>query len=115
MIQPSTIHGQGLFADRDYKKGEVICNVTGEKIPYREFHQKYGDDTTNAIKVMNWYYFVFKEEPYYSQNLIRYINEGSDPNVKYQAKKVICAQDISKGTELLLQYPKNYNRTYIIS
>lgn len=116
MISKSNIEnaGQGLFADRDYNKGEAVCQVIGEKIPYRQFHQKYGTDTKNSIKVLNMYYICFKDEPYRSQNKIVYINESNDPNVKYFRGHVVALRPLTKGEEIYLKYPRNYPRDYLL-
>jgi hypothetical protein len=114
IIKDSLINGKGLFAERDIRKGEKILKVTGEKVPYREFHDKYGTDTKNSIKVLNWYYISFKEEPYLSQNDIRFINEGLEFNVKYSKGHIIALENILKDSELLLKYPKNYPRDYTL-
>lgn len=113
VIKQSNVNGSGCFSTTFIDKGKDIMEVKGERIPYKEFHSKY-NDTKNSIKVLNWYYISFKEEPYFSSNDIRYINESKDPNVYYKQGKVKALRDIEIGEELFLRYPKNYTRDYLL-
>jgi SET domain-containing protein len=55
---------------------------------------------------------VAKEEPYKSQNIVNYINEGSK-NCILKLRALYAFKDIKKGEELLLEYPKDYKREWI--
>lgn len=116
-IKPSEIHGLGVFATQEIKKGEKICDYYGEEMTWKVFKERYGDYKNNSLNTYPmrrvWKILVAKEEPYKSQNPVNYINEG-DPNVVLKKRSLYAFRPISSGDEFLLQYPRDYLRNYII-
>ena len=57
---------------------------------------------------------VAKEEPYKSKNLTNYINEKrGKSNCELKLRALYSKKNIKKGQELLLDYPKDYNRVWL--
>jgi hypothetical protein len=49
-----------------------------------------------------------------TQNPVNYINEGIVANVYLKNKLLYAFKNIEIGEELLLKYPKDYKRDYIL-
>ena len=61
-----------------------------------------------------WKIIVAKREPYKSGNLINYINEiRGKANCQLKSRALYAIKDIKKNTELLLEYPEDYNRFWL--
>jgi SET domain-containing protein len=116
-IKPSPIEGLGVFATSMINKNEVIAEYYGLEMSWREFRQLYGLYKNNSLNTYPqrriWKIIVAKDEPYKSQNMVNYINEGI-PNVYLKNKLLYALKDIQQGEELLLIYPKDYNRNWVI-
>ena len=61
-----------------------------------------------------WKILVAKEEPYKTENVVNYINEALEANVVLKKRALYAKTDIKQGDELFLNYPKDYNRNFII-
>lgn len=118
-IKQSPIEGLGLFATKDIKRNEKLCEYTGELMSLKEFREKYGNYKQNSLNTYRMKrinrIIVAKEEPFLSTNLVNYINESLTPNCVLRKRALYALQDIPKDTELTLMYPKDYNRNYILS
>lgn len=113
VVKKSKIHGLGLFAGSNFPAGAVITEFLGVKMPMATFVRRYGNDWKFVYKARD-YVIVAKEEPWRSNNLINYVNEGAVPNVMLKKRKLIALRPIKKGEEFLLRYHKEYNRTYAV-
>lgn len=113
-IKQSPIQGVGVFATQSIKKNEFIVEYYGEEMSWIEFREKYGLYKLNSLNTYPmrriWRIIVAKEEPYKSNNVVNFINEGT-PNVILKKKSLYALIDINAGTEFLLKYPNDYNRT----
>ena len=108
----------GVFAKRDILKGTKIANYYGKEMKWKTFKHKYGDYKTNSLYTYPmrriWKILVAKEEPYRSKNITNYINEvKGKSNCELRLRALYAKRDIKKGDELLLDYPKDYNRFWI--
>jgi SET domain-containing protein len=118
VIKKSKVEGLGVFAKRDILKGTKIADYYGKEMKWKTFKHKYGDYKTNSLYTYPmrriWKILVAKEEPYRSKNITNYINEvKGKSNCKLQLRALYAKRDIKKGEELLLEYPKDYNRFWI--
>jgi hypothetical protein len=115
-IKDSPIHGKGVFATQFIKKGTKIANYYGLEMSWTQFtkiYGKYKDASLNTYPMRRiWRILVSKEEPYKSQNIVNYINEGC-PNCILKSKALWSSKDIEVGEEFLLQYPKDYKREWV--
>jgi SET domain-containing protein len=118
IIKKSKVEGLGVFAKRDILKGTKITNYYGKEMKWKTFKRKYGDYKTNSLYTYPmrriWKILVAKEEPYRSKNITNYINEvKGKSNCELRLRALYAKRDIKKGEELLLEYPKDYNRFWI--
>ena len=117
-IKKSDIDGLGVFAKKDIVKGTKISDYYGKEMKWKTFKNKYGEYKSNSLHTYPmrriWKIIVAKEEPYKSENLTNYINEiKGKSNCELKFKALYAKKDIKKGTELLLEYPEDYNRFWL--
>jgi hypothetical protein len=117
-VKKSNIEGLGVFAKNNIPKGTKISNYYGKEIDWKTFKNKYGDYKCNSLHTYPmrriWKIIVAKEEPYKSKNLINYINEiPGKSNCELKLRALYAKKDITKDTELLLEYPSGYNRFWL--
>lgn len=119
IVKKSKIHGKGVFAVKNIKKGTKIIEYLGEKISKEEgsmraqlsFKQskKNKDKGATYIFELNKKYDIDGNVP---RNKARFINHSCSPNCKIEIIKdhiwIISKRDIKKGEEL------NYNYCYSI-
>lgn len=118
IIKKSDIEGLGVFAKNDIKKGTKIADYYGKEMKWKTFKNLYGEYKSNSIHTYPmrriWKIIVAKEEPYKSKNLTNYINEiRGRANCELKLKALYAKKDIKKGSELLLDYPDDYNRFWL--
>ena len=117
-IKKSKIEGLGVFAKRDIPKGTKIANYYGKEIKWKTFKHKYGEYKFNSLHTYPmrriWKILVAKEEPYKTKNLTNYINEvKGKSNCELRLRALYTKRNIKKSEELLLDYPKDYNRFWL--
>ena len=117
-IKKSKIDGLGVFAKEDIPKGTKIADYYGKEMKWKTFKNKYGEYKNNSLHTYPmrriWKILVAKEEPYKSKNLTNYINEiRGKSNCELKLRALYAKKDIKKGKELLLDYPKDYNRFWL--
>lgn len=117
-IQKSPIEGWGVFAHKQIPAGTKIADYYGREMKWKRFTQKYGPYKQHSLHTYPmrriWKVLVAKEEPYLSKNLTNYINEiPGKANCELKKRALFSKKAIPKGTELLLDYPKDYNRFWL--
>lgn len=103
-IEPSKIHGYGLFATKDIKKGdEIWCGVKGFE---KKINENYYYTLNNVQKkFVNVYFPHHNEKLHIFCDYSIFLNHSDDPNVKnISTKKVIAIKDIKRGEELVGNY-----------
>ena len=127
-VRDSLIEGKGLFATQDLSANVRIYDYIGEEMSWKEFTEQYGLYKYNSLNTYPMRrihkIIVAKKEPYKTDNLVNYINEGKkqsnsqgllDPlvaNVHLKSRGLYTSREINKDEELLLIYPKDYLRSY---
>ena len=98
-IKDSPIQGRGLFSDIDIKRGEVLCEIVGEKIQH-----EYAPEL--AAQNPNWIGIGYEEWLMMGPGDIAiFLNHSCNPNVIVNDKlELIAMQPIRKNEELLLDY-----------
>jgi hypothetical protein len=97
IVKRSKIHGKGVFATRDFKKGEVVIEwdlksqVKKEDIP----------DLPEPIRKNVYYYkgkYIIPTSPG------KYLNHSCDANTFAKNARDIALRDIKKGEEITINF-----------
>jgi uncharacterized protein len=108
IVRRSGVHGRGLFAARDIKKGERIIEYVGEKVGKRE-----GTRRTEAQWAKGRIYTFELNERHdidgsVKWNTARLANHSCDPNCESDIIRgriwVVALKDIRKGEEITYDY-----------
>lgn len=98
-VLKSKIHGKGVFAAEDIKRGEKIQYINGEKV------KKVVKSKAESKKIENWIgmgkslWINTKGTPF------RYINHSCYPNAAITGTKTVVAlEDIKSGSEINIDY-----------
>ncbi len=105
LVKKSAIQGFGCFARRPFRKGEVIGEYTGERLPEEEADDRYGEEG-------HTYLFITDDgtciDATHEPNPVKYINHCCDPNcesIERDGRVFIRAlRDIKAGEELHYDY-----------
>lgn len=114
----SGIHGWGLFAIRDFKRGDPLIEYTGEiiRLAVVERRQEINELTGNAGS----YVFRLDSDSYIDATLrggpARFINHSCDPNCATKVESfdgaqhviIYAIEDIKRGSELSYDYKLEY-------
>tara|TARA_Y100000590_G_scaffold331988_1_gene377406 strand:- start:3074 stop:3499 length:426 start_codon:yes stop_codon:yes gene_type:complete len=100
-IKKSNIDGNGLFAGKNYKKGDIIYN---NLFPYKNIHEM----IYNPIPIEQFNKYILKEGKYI--NHCRHNKNVSIETDDYKIFPLIAVKDIKKHDELYGDYNKIHNR-----
>lgn len=106
VVKDSGIHGTGVYAAQDIKRGDAIIEYKGEKIPSDE-----GTRRSEAHPTLS-YIFILNDDWDIDGNVdgnnARYINHSCDPNCEIDYIKdhiwIFAVRDIKEGEELAYDY-----------
>ena len=120
----SKVHGSGLFAAQDVKKGLQVIEYIGDKVSKRE-GDKRADKQINKAKrnhnngmvyifELNQRYDIDGDVPY---NDARLINHSCDPNCEVEIVNnrlwISAIKHIKKGSEISNNYGYSYDTDYV--
>ena len=101
-IGKSKLHGKGIFAIRDIKKGETVFVVKGNKIKFLINNKKQAQ-----IAGLNWV-GTGKNEWIDPVDYCVFFNHSCNPNSFLKGKVLVKAiRDIKKGEEVVFDYSLN--------
>ncbi len=88
---------RGVFATKNFKKGELILSIKGKIISKSKLFasSRYLNDHSGTIGKDKYLIFGYPE---------KYINHSCDPNVYEYKRKVIAMRDIKNGDEITFDY-----------
>jgi len=95
-VKPSPVHGLGVFAARDFRKGETVLQYQPRRLTRAEYEalspaeRDYVDIEKGEILLMN--------------TPERYVNHSCAPNLRPGTRADIAARDIKAGEELQTDY-----------
>ncbi len=102
--------GKGLFAGRDFKKGQYLLDYTGKKIP-----TPYADTLSTRYLFEISSKWTIDGSP--MSNTARWINHSCDPNVEAEIDrgriKISAVRDIKAGEEFTIDYGDEYYAEFI--
>lgn len=113
-LAPSPIHGIGVFALRDLKKGDRIYADTiphAFDIPYKDFKKLRPEISEQILshwgQVINGSHFLYPVT-----KMSAFMNHSDNPN--YDSKEDVATRAIKKGEELTEDYRviPNYEKIY---
>lgn len=102
IIKDSKIQGKGVFANRDFKKGEVVIKYNLKPLTKEEFEN---------LSEKEKHYTDFHDGKYWLFQIPeRYVNHSCNPNTNQILNKDIkcdvAIKDIKKGEEITSDYSK---------
>ena len=111
----SPLHGSGLFAVGDIKKGEQVIEYIGDKVNKKEGDKRADKQIKKAEKnKKNGMVYVFELNKKYdidggvARNYARFINHSCDPNCEVEITNnriwISSIKKIRKGSELSYNY-----------
>lgn len=113
-VRKSSIHGNGVFAARDIKKGERIIEYLGEKISKEESNRRGLEREEYAQKTGDGAVYIFELDDdwdidgNFDYNDARFINHACRTNSESVCEDghiyVYATSDIKKGEEILYNY-----------
>ena len=120
----SPLHGSGLFAACNIKKGEQVIEYIGDKVTKREGDKRADKQIKKAEKnKKNGMVYVFELNKKYdidggvARNYARFINHSCDPNCEVEITDnriwISSIKKINKGSELSYNYGYSYDTDYI--
>jgi len=101
IVKKSKIHGKGVFANRDFKKGEAVIRYNLKPLTKEEF---------NNLPDSEKHFISFREGKYWLFNSPeRYVNHSCEPNVNpnFEDKCDFAVKDINEGEEIVTDYRKD--------
>jgi SET domain-containing protein len=95
-IKKSKIHGKGIFAQKNFKKGEIVLKWNPKQLTKKE---------AENIKT-NQKHYLYQEKNYYflMQTPEKYVNRSCDANTKPKKLCDIAIRNIKKGEEITSDY-----------
>jgi SET domain-containing protein len=109
VVQESPIHGRGVFAVKQIRKGTAVIEYKGQHISQDEANERYAEDDNGHHHTV---LFTIDDDTVIDArrkgNAAKYINHSCDPNceaVQYGDRIFIEAlRNIAKGEELAYDY-----------
>lgn len=107
-VRESNVHGRGVFAAKDIKKGKKIIEYTGAIITWDEANRRFNDRKGHSHTM----FFGINEDHVIdgndNGNEAKYINHSCAPNCKAKNEEgrifVYSKKKIKKGDELFYDY-----------
>ncbi len=120
-VKNSKVHGRGIFANQEIKKGQKVIEYIGEKITKmegdkrsnRRINRYLNSKTTGSVYIfeLNKKYDIDGSPKY---NKARYINHSCSPNCEVEIKKgkiwIISIKKIKENDELSYDYGYEFDK-----
>ena len=98
IIKLSKINNKGVFADCDFKRGEVVLSWKPKVISEKEFR---------TLTEKNNHYLLKQDGNYFlMQSPEKFVNHSCEPNTKAINKSDVAIRDIKAGEEITSSYLK---------
>ena len=97
MVKNSNIEGKGVFALRDFKKGEIVLRWNMSRILSKEEVEKLNEEEKEYISFLNGKYVIMQEPE-------RYVNHSCEPNTTAKNFCDVAITDIKAGEEITADY-----------
>ena len=97
IIKESKIEGKGVFAARDFKKGEIVVKWDVSGTITREEFEKLPEEEKRYISSIDDNLIIMKTPA-------KYVNHSCNPNTKVVNTSDVAIRDIKKGEEITSDY-----------
>lgn len=106
IVKNSIINGKGVFAAKNFKKGEVVLHWdTSNLITKEEFEKKTDEEKTNIFLVNNKYGIMAEPE--------KYANHSCSANTTTKKFCDIATRDILIGEEITVNILRHCLRVFL--
>ncbi len=101
VVRESKIHGKGVFANKNFKKGEIVVKYNLKPLTAEEF-ENLPESEKHFTSKQDGQIWLFSSPE-------RYVNHSCEPNTNPNLKEKIdfAIRDILKGEEILTDYTKD--------
>jgi uncharacterized protein len=96
IVKNSKIHGKGVFANKDFKKGEIVIKWNAKHIT-KEDLDKLSEKDKKFVSFVNEEYLLMNEPE-------RFVNHSCEPNTFPKNKCDVAIKPIKKGEEITSDY-----------
>ncbi|MCC7570803.1 SET domain-containing protein-lysine N-methyltransferase [Candidatus Micrarchaeota archaeon] len=100
VVKKSKIEGKGVFAARDFKKGEVV-------IKWNLLHQLTKDEAKKLSEKEKKYLAHIDGKIIVQQSPAKYVNESCNPNTHVKNFCDVALRNIKKGEEITSDFSSN--------
>ncbi len=97
IVKQSNIHGKGVFANRDFKTGDIVLRWDKSNVLSVEEVEKLTDDEKRYVNLVDGVYVQMQEPE-------KYVNHSCDSNTTAKQFCDIATQDIKDGEEITSNY-----------
>ena len=100
-IKKSKIHGKGVFANKNFKKGQVVIKYNLKPLTKKEF-ESLPESEKHFTSFEDGKYWLFLPPE-------RYVNHSCEPNTNpnLKEKSDFAIKNIKKGEEIVTDYRKD--------
>ena len=101
IVKTSKIHGKGVFANKNFKKGEVVIKYNLKQLTKKEF---------GSLSDKEKHYTTLQEDKYWLfPSPERYVNHSSNSNTVQDIKNAcdVAIRDIQKGEQITTDASKD--------
>ncbi len=101
IVKESGIHGKGVFAKKDFKKGDIVIKYHLKPLTKKEFDNLL-ESQKRLTSFQDGTYWLFSSPE-------RYVNHSCEPNVhpNFKDRCDFAIRNIKKGEEILTDYTKD--------
>ena len=111
-ILKSELHGKGMVAQTDIKKGEIVF-IKGGHILTRD--ELFSSGVINSYLPLDDNYFLGATNKVEEESIKLFVNHSCDPNCGMRGEvSFVAMRDIPKGEELTIDYAMVDNEDYTI-
>lgn len=100
LIKMSKIHGKGVFANKEFKKGQVVIKWKIKNLLTKEEVEKLSTKEKRYVSYFKDGKYILYGEPE------RYVNHSCEANTTTKNGADVAVRDIKKGEEITANYVK---------
>lgn len=107
IVKKSNIDRKGVFAARDFKKGDIVLKWSKDSIISKDRFTRLSEDEKNHTFLINKNRYLILKSPE------KFVNHSCNANTYVKSMADIALRDIKKGEEITSDYSKdNYDEDW---